>query len=166
MKPIIAPRRTSRPSPCSSAARSRRSCRGLFFLQHARVARIGPVDPDIPDAALVGSIEFDTDAAAVPQHAAELIVRPVIVARIVESQELDAIARAVDDVDVALVRRPVVVAAASNKPRRVPLCPALHSLVRECRMANLRIKVALTASSPGEDKLKGCHQGASPKTMN
>src|ERR1700722_10566193 len=74
---------------------------------HARVAWIRPLDLEIPLAALVRGVELHIDAVAVGKDAArrQLIVRPVVVARIVEAEKLDPVSGAVDDRHVAQVCR-------------------------------------------------------------
>ncbi len=73
--------------------------------QHAGIAGIRPFDLEVPDAPLVGGVELHVDALPVAQHAAELVIGPVVVARIVESEKLDAVAGLVHDVDVAQIVR-------------------------------------------------------------
>src|SRR5262245_47749865 len=72
----------------------------LFRDERGRVGRAIVFQGELVDLA----VELHIDALAVG-HLAELVVRPVVIARIVEAEEFDAVAGAVDDGDVAVIGR-------------------------------------------------------------
>ena len=73
----------------------------------AWVTRIGPLNLEIPLAPFIVGIELHLGAIAGRKNAIgrKFVVRPVIIARIVEAKEFNAVAGTVDDRHIALVFR-------------------------------------------------------------
>lgn len=86
-----------------------RYCRDLAQIHivpyHARVAGIGPLDLKVPLAALVIGVELYVDTVAVGQDAVrrQFVIRPVIVAWVIETEKFDAVPGTINDRHVALI---------------------------------------------------------------
>ena len=75
----------------------------MFFQTTPGIARVRPIDTDVPLAAFVVGVERHVDAISVMEVFIEFVLGPVVVAGRVEPEKLDAVAGAVDDGHVPIV---------------------------------------------------------------